>query len=166
MADSRKTDKSGGRLYAVRRSGIEGRGVFAVRPISRGTRIIEYTGERTTNEIAEERYRNASTGAGVTYFFIVDEETVIDGGSGGNAARLINHSCDPNCETLLDEGRVYIEAIRDIEPGEELAYDYRLQLDRRKQRDWRQVYACKCGARRCRGTMLEPTRSCPAGTHR
>jgi len=84
---------------------------------------------------------------------------VIDARVRGNAARWINHSCSPNCVTHEDDaGRVFIEARRRIVPGEELTYDYRLWVDGRLTRAERAQYACRCGARRCRGTLLLPRR--------
>lgn len=86
--------------------------------------------------------------------FTVDERVVIDGGVRGNSARWINHSCAPNCEAVDDRGRIFIETIRVVKPGEELTYDYNLQLDERHTRAAKRKYACACGARRCRGTLL------------
>jgi uncharacterized protein len=80
---------------------------------------------------------------------------VIDAASRGNAARWINHSCDPNCETEeTDDGRVFIQALRDIKRGEELNYDYGLVIDERITPTLKRNYACRCGAASCRGTML------------
>ncbi len=134
----------------VRHSPIHGRGVFATAAIRRGRRIIEYTGERiawSSDPIPIE----AST-----YLFEVDENTVIDPSRGGNEAQYINHSCAPNCEPYLSRGRVYIYALRNIRPGEELCYDYRLSTGAEPTADDIEGYACRCGARACRGTLLEP----------
>lgn len=143
-----------GRPFEVRRSGIHGRGVFATRPIARGTRLIEYTGERITPEEGDERYDDDAMERPHTFLFIVDRDTVIDAAVGGNAARFINHSCAPNCESIIEDGRVFIEAIRAIRPGEELTYDYRLFRTGRWRPEWTERYACHCGARACRGTLL------------
>jgi hypothetical protein len=87
--------------------------------------------------------------------FLVDKNVVIDAAVGGNDARFINHSCEPNCEPVNESGRIYIEALRSISPGEELTYDYSLTRDEQDDEQTEIDYACRCGARRCRGTMLE-----------
>jgi len=141
--------------YRVRSSSIHGRGVFAVRTIRRGSTIIEYRGDRTTWAIASRRPDSDPDNPHHTFIFELSDGTVIDAGRRGNAARWINHSCDPNCGTYEDEhGRVYIEARRTIRAGEELTYDYQLSVDPRTGRKGREAYACRCGSRRCRGTML------------
>jgi len=86
--------------------------------------------------------------------FTVDKRTVIDAGVDGNEARFINHSCEPNCLAVTDKRRVYIEAKRDISEGEELTYDYNLQLDEQPDAEMKARYACHCGTASCRGTML------------
>jgi uncharacterized protein len=91
-----------------------------------------------------------------TFLFIVDSRTVIDAGVDGNAARFINHTCGPNCESVTHNRRVFIEAIRTIEPGEELAYDYQIEWDPADPPDVDQIFACRCGSPGCRGTMLWP----------
>jgi hypothetical protein len=143
------------RRYAVRGSPIHGKGVFALRPIQRGDVIVEYRGERVSSEEAARRYQR-SRGYPFTYLFEVDEDTVIDAAVGGNAARFINHACSPNCEAVDDDGRILIQARRDIAPGEELTYDYRLEVDERVTQRLRKLFACNCGSRRCRGTLLKP----------
>ena len=143
------------RLYRVRTSTIHGRGVFAAAIIAKGTRIIEYRGERTTWEIAQERPDSDPENPSHTFIFELDDGRVIDAGVRGNAARWINHSCAPNCKSYEDDdGRVFIEARRAIVPGEELTYDYRLSYDGRITRKIRAEYACRCGSKRCRGTLL------------
>ncbi len=141
--------------YRVRSSSIHGRGVFATRTIRKGTTIIEYRGDRTTWAIASRRPDSDPDNPQHTFIFELEDGNVIDAGRRGNAARWINHSCDPNCTTYEDErGRVFIEARRTIRVGEELTYDYRLSVDGRLGKKAREAYACHCGARRCRGTML------------
>jgi SET domain-containing protein len=156
VAAARKTKsrRNRARSYAVRRSGIHGRGVFATQPIRKGTRIIEYRGERITNATADRRYADVPDEDNHTFLFGVDDKWVIDAGVGGNAARWINHSCDPNCEAVDDEGRIYIEAIRSIHPGEELSYDYNIKLEERHTPRMKRIWACHCGAKTCRGTIL------------
>jgi len=141
--------------YVVRNSTIHGRGVFARRDIRKGTTIIEYRGDRTTWKIASKRPDSDSENPYHTFIFELDDGTVIDAGVRGNAARWINHSCDPNCTTYEDDtGRVFIEARRRILRGEELTYDYRLSVDGRITNKARACLACRCGARKCRGSML------------
>lgn len=146
------------RLFRIRRSRIHGRGAFAVRPISKGTRIIEYVGERISPREAERRYDDGKRGLIHVLLFSVDRKTEIDAGVGGNEARFINHSCDPNCEAVLEDKRVYIEAVRDIPAGTELTYDYRLEGPGVLSAEERKRYACRCGAPNCRGTQLAPRR--------
>ena len=142
-------------LYHVRNSGIHGRGVFAATTIRRGALIVEYRGQRTTWEIVNERPDSDPANPHHTFIFETSDGSVIDGGRRGNAARWINHSCAPNCDSFeADDGRVYIEARRRIPAGEELTYDYRLSVDGRITRKVRAAYACRCGAPRCRGSLL------------
>lgn len=142
------------KLLRVRRSKIHGRGVFAVRPIPKGTRIIEYAGERISPREADRRYEDGNQGHVHVLLFIVDRKTQIDAGVGGNEACFLNHSCDPNCEAVLDDKRIFIEAIRDIAPGVELTYDYNLQGPGVLSAEERRSYVCRCGAENCRGTQL------------
>jgi len=88
----------------------------------------------------------------------VDARTVIDAGVDGNEARFVNHACQPNCESVIENRRVYIEAIRSIAAGEELTYDYQIQREADDPPDVDTVFACRCGAKRCRGSMLWPAR--------
>jgi hypothetical protein len=143
-------------LYRVRRSPIHGTGVFATRRIPKGRRVIEYIGERISHAEADRRYENKAHDDNHTFLFTVNNRVVIDGGNIGNEARWINHSCDPNCESLIDDNRVFIEAIRTIQPGEELSYDYMIERDRSDPPDIDVIFACRCGAKNCRGTMLLP----------
>jgi uncharacterized protein len=145
-------------LVEVRRSRVHGSGVFAAQPISKGERIIEYLGERISHAEADRRYATKDASDNHTFLFIVDRNTVIDAGVGGNAARLINHSCDPNCESVIEGRRVFIDAVRSIAPGEELVYDYQIQRDADDPADIDAVFACRCHADACRGTMLWPAK--------
>ena len=142
-------------LYVVRRSRIHGRGVYAARRIRSGTRIIEYIGDRISHEEADARYEMKGDDDGHTFLFVVDDDLCIDAGIGGNAARFINHKCDANCETIIEGRRVFIEAIRTIQPGEELGYDYQLTWETTDDPEELKLYACRCGAPNCRGTMLD-----------
>lgn len=144
------------RCFELRPSRIAGTGVFATRGIRRRARIIEYTGERISHAEANARYDEEAMQNPHTVLFTVDRKTVIDAGAQGNEARYINHSCEPNCEAVKNKGHIYIEALRDIQPGEELTYDYHLEYSGRYQAEWRARYACHCGAPSCKGTMLLP----------
>jgi len=145
------------RPYVVRRSGIHGRGVFAARTIRKGTDIIEYRGQRITMKEADRRPDSDPDNPYHTFLFELDDGRVIDARVRGNAARWINHSCAPNCQTFEDDrGRVFIEARRKIEPGEELTYDYKLTVDGRMSKQERAQYVCRCGKRGCRGTLIFP----------
>ena len=140
-------------LIQVRQSAVHGRGVFAVRPIRKGQRIIEYTGRRVPWKSIP-----ANVNGTHTFLFGVNDGTeVIDPKIGGNEARWINHSCQPNCEAIEDErGRVFIYALREIRVGEELSYDYQLQVDERITRAVKAENKCHCGSPNCRGNMLDP----------
>ena len=142
-------------FFEIRSSLIQGLGAFATRRIRKGTRLIEYLGERITHAEADTRYPERAESAHVL-LFTVDKRTVIDAGVGGNDARYINHSCEPNCEAVLETRRVYIEALRTIQAGEELTYDYRLERGERSDLEEEKKYHCRCGAKTCRGTMLAP----------
>lgn len=147
--------KSNG-LYEVRRSGIQGRGVFAARRIRPGQKIIEYAGERVSNEEADRRYDEENMKRHHTFLFTLNKNTVVDGGRKGNDARLINHSCDPNCEAIIEKGRIWIYAKKNIQPGVELAYDYR--YERTGDPADVKFYECRCGSPKCRGTIMKPNR--------
>ena len=143
-----------GRRIQVRRSGVHGKGVFALQPITKGERIIEYKGEIVTWPQALKRHPHDPSDPNHTFFFHIDDKHVIDAAVGGNAARWINHACDPNCKAEEEDGRIFIDAQRDIAPGEELFYDYGLIIDERYTPSLKRQYACRCGSARCRGTML------------
>ena len=140
----------------VRDSNVHGRGVFATRRIEKGERIIEYLGERVSHDEADRRYESKQENDSHTFLFIVDSKTVIDAGTDGNDARFFNHSCDPNCESVVEKRRVFIEALRAIEPGEEMTYDYQIYRDHDDPENIDEVFACRCGFANCRGTMLWP----------
>jgi hypothetical protein len=142
-------------LFEVRHSRVHGHGVFALRRIRKGTNIIEYVGERMSPELADARYASKVPSDGHTFLFTVDSKTVIDAGIDGNEARFVNHGCDPNCQTVQIGKQIFIEALRTIRPGEELAYDYRIKRDAEDPADIDIVFRCLCGAKNCRGTMLE-----------
>jgi hypothetical protein len=148
-------------LVEVRRSNVHGLGVFATQRIVKGTRIIEYVGERVSHDEADRRYEVKDANDSHTFLFIVDSKTVIDAGTDGNDARFFNHSCDPNCESVVENKRVFIEAIRTVESGAELTYDYQIQREDDDPDNIDEVFACRCGFPQCRGTMLWPTERKP-----
>ena len=124
----------------VRPSPIHSVGVYTTTPIRRGTRVVEYAGERITPQEADRRYEGVSR----TYLYgLEDGKTVIDGHGLG---AYLNHSCDPNCEVDEIKGRVWLFALRNIGAGEELVWDYNLYDDE-------EPAPCHCGSRKCRGTM-------------
>jgi uncharacterized protein len=153
--------------FEVRESPLHGLGVFATRRIKKGTRVIEYLGERVSHAEADRRYEDKDEQDNHTFLFIVDGRTVIDAGVDGNEARFVNHGCDPNCESVIEHRRVFIEAIRDIAAGEELTYDYQIQREADDPPNIDLIFACRCGAAGCRGTMLwPPPRSAPRRSQR
>ncbi len=145
-------------FFKVRRSKVHGLGAFATRRIRKGTRVCEYLGERISHAEADRRYESKADDDNHTFLFIVDRGIVIDGGVSGNDSRFINHGCDPNCESVTEERRVFVEAVRTIQPGEELKYDYSIGRDDDDPENVDEVYACRCGASGCRGTMLWPAK--------
>ena len=146
------------RRIQTRRSGVHGKGVFALQDIAEGETIIEYVGEVVTWAEAQERHPHDPTDPNHTFYFHIDEDHVIDALFGGNSSRWINHSCDANCEADEVNGRVFIKARRDIVAGEELNYDYGLIIDERYTPKLKAEYPCWCGAKTCRGTLLAPKR--------
>lgn len=150
------------RLYSVRNSPIHGRGVFARQRIRKGHEILHYAGQLRTHEEVDDEH-GGEFDSGHTFLFTLNELFVVDGGRRGNAARWINHACQPNCQAFVIESdpkdpakdRIVIEARRDIEPGEELTYDYKIPPEERVTRRLKALWACRCGTPRCRGTMLD-----------
>lgn len=140
-------------LYEVRRSRIQGRGAFAIKPIRTGQIIDEYWGQRITHEEADRRYDD-NEGRHHTFLFVLDDDTVLDARFGGNDARFINHSCEPNCETEIEDGHIYIKATKPISPETELTYDYRFDWQDEYEPEDIRYYACRCGSKKCRGTIL------------
>ena len=132
----------------VRESSVHGRGVYATASIAKNK------GEHISWKEALRRHPHDPTDPNHTFYFSLEDGSVIDAKFGGNRARWINHSCKPNCEAREKDGRVFIHALRDIEPGEELFYDYGLVIEGRQTKALREQFACRCGAKKCRGTML------------
>jgi hypothetical protein len=149
MAKKSKSRKRAVQLE-VRESGVHGRGVYAKQFIPEGTRIIEYTGQRVSWGAAPNDENDPHT-----FNFGLDNGEVINPQIGGNDARWINHGCDPNCEAIEEDDRIFICAIRDIEAGEELFYDYALEIDEPITEESKKKFACHCHSPNCRSTMLD-----------
>ena len=156
---SKKNAPAGNRRIQTRRSGVHGKGVFAVQPIAEGETLIEYVGEIISWPEAQARHPHDPGNPNHTFYFHVDEDHVIDALYGGNSSRWINHACDPNCEAEEQNRRIFIKALRNIEAGEELNYDYGLIIDERYTPKLKAEYPCWCGSAKCRGTLLAPKRA-------
>ena len=148
--------RSDSRRIQTRRSGIHGKGVFALQDLAEGETLIEYVGEVISWPEALRRHPHDPAQPNHTFYFHIDEAHVIDAKIGGNSSRWINHSCQPNCEADEAGGRVFIKALRNIVAGEELFYDYGLVIDARYTPKLLADYPCWCGAPACRGTLLAP----------
>jgi SET domain-containing protein len=142
--------------FVLRKSAIQGLGAFATRKIRRGQRIIEYTGEHIDNDEADRRYDDEKMNRHHTFLFIVNDKEIIDAAVEGNDARFINHSCDPNAEAVVEGKRIFIYALRTIQPGEELLYDYQYERTDDHNAEDEKFYKCRCGAENCRGSILAP----------
>jgi uncharacterized protein len=143
-------------LVVVKRSPIQGRGVFARAAIKKDARIVEYVGERLTPAVAEDRYDDEKMKRHHTFLFDAGR-VVIDATDEGNESRFINHSCNPNCYIEIEKSRVFIHAKRAIREGDELFYDYWYSTDDSYTiEDLRRIYPCRCGAPKCRGTLAAP----------
>lgn len=148
-----------------RRSPIHGNGVFAKVAIKAGSEVVEYRGRLLTHPQADRLY-DGTTDTGHTFLFTLNERYVVDGNVGGSVARWINHSCAPNCAAAIVEDedgdpradRIVIEAARNIRAGEELTYDYGITLEEPHTAKLKRIWACKCGAPKCTGTLLKPKR--------
>ena len=145
-----------GRRIQTRRSGVHGKGMFAVQDLAEGETLIEYVGEVISWKEALRRHPHDPTDPNHTFYFHVDEKHVIDAKHGCNSSRWINHSCAPNCEADEQKGRVFIKALRNIPAGQELFYDYGLIIDAKYTKKLKAEYPCWCGAPNCRGTRLAP----------
>ena len=143
-------------LFEIRRSSIQGNGAFATRRIRAGQRIVEYTGEKIPNDEADRRYDEEGMDRHHTFLFTLDDDFCIDGDVRTNRAKLINHSCDPNCEAIIDEDRIWIYALKNIQPGVELAYDYGYERTGENLAELEKFYVCHCGADKCRGSIMAP----------
>jgi SET domain-containing protein len=155
---SNKVAAGSTRRIQARRSGVHGKGVFALQDIAEGETLIEYVGEVISWPEAQARHPHDPQDPNHTFYFHIDETHVIDALVGGNTSRWINHACDPNCEADEQNGRIFIKALRNIPAGEELNYDYGLIIDQRYTAKLKAEYPCWCGAKNCRGTLLAPKR--------
>ena len=143
-----------GRRIQTRQSGVHGKGVFALQNIAAGDTLIEYLGEIISWKEALRRHPHDPAQPNHTFYFHIDDKNVIDGKVHGNAAKWINHACDPNCEADEVDGRIFIKALRDIAAGEELNYDYGLVIDLPYTPELLAEFPCWCGSENCRGTLL------------
>lgn len=146
----------GSDLYEVGQSTIQGRGAFARRRIRPGQKIVEYTGEKVSNDEADRRYDEDGMRRHHTFLFTLDDEYCIDGDVPTNEAKLINHSCNPNCEAVIEDDRIWIYALKNIQPGVELAYDYRYERTGDNIAELERFYVCHCGSKKCRGSIMKP----------
>ena len=156
---SPKASSTASRRIQTRRSGVHGKGVFAVQDIAEGETLIEYVGEIISWQEAQARHPHDPAQPNHTFYFSLEDGNVIDALHGGNSSRWINHSCAGNCEADEVDGRVFIKALRNIPSGEELNYDYGLIIDERYTPKLKAEYPCWCGASTCRGTLLAPKRA-------
>jgi SET domain-containing protein len=162
MAMKQSMNGARGRPIKMVQSKIHGRGVIATRDIPAGERLVEYVGEIITPGEADRRYPFDEDSPHHTFLFSVNSRKIIDAAHHGNVARWINHSCDPNCEALIEKGRVFIYSLRDIKKGEELVYDYWFVLDEPHTQKMKAIYPCRCGSKKCRGTILADKRKAKA----
>jgi uncharacterized protein len=135
-------------------SRVHGKGVFALSPIDAGETVIEYVGEIISMDEALRRHPHDPNNPEHTFYFHIDDTRVIDGLYGGNASRWMNHSCRPNCEPVEVEGRIFIQTLRQVWRGEELTFKYGLVSDEPLTDERKAKYACRCGVKKCKGTML------------
>jgi uncharacterized protein len=145
--------------FEVRSSKIQGKGAFAIRNIRKGTRLIEYLGQRISWRTADKRYDDEKMGRHHTFLFTVDDKTVIDAAVNGNDARFLNHSCDGNCEAITERKRIFIDAKKTIPAGAELLYDYQYERSEDHTEEDEKFYQCRCGSPKCRGTILAPKKA-------
>ncbi len=139
--------------YSVRRSRVHGRGLFARTPYDQGDLVGEYQGRLIHEDEEVDTTSAQHPDPAYTLLFAIDDGLMIDAGVKGNSIRFMNHSCDPNCETTLEGDKVFVHALRHIDPGEELTYDYNLTPGDPSYGP--EAYACRCGSPNCRGTMID-----------
>lgn len=152
-------------LTITRRSAIHGNGVFAARDLAAGLEVMVYAGKLRTHAYIDRVYAD-TVESGHTFLFTLNDRYVVDANVDGNDARWINHSCEPNCKPYVIEDpegnprhdRIVIETLRDVAAGEELTFDYGIRLECRHTARLKKIWACRCGAPTCTGTMLKPKR--------
>ena len=135
------------KLYKIKKSNIDNRGLYASKNIKSGTKIIEYKGKIVTKKKVEENSKYDNDKA--IYLFNLNKKYDLDGDFRYNTARLINHSCNPNCEVSGVGLKIWVYAIRDIKKGEELSYDYGFGYD-----EYYKDFPCRCGAKNCVGYIV------------
>ncbi len=135
------------KLYKIKKSKIDNNGLYANCYIKKGTRIIEYKGKIISVKKSEEDPKFDNDKA--IYLFNINRKYDLDGNFKFNTARLINHSCNPNCEVFGSGMKVWVYAMRDIIKGEELSYDYGFSFDK----DYKN-YPCRCGSSKCIGYII------------
>jgi SET domain-containing protein len=135
-------------------SAVHGKGVFATRHMAAGEAVIEYVGEIISMAEAIARHPHDPQDPNHTFYFQLDDQRVIDAVRDGNDSKWINHSCRPNCVPDEVKGRIFIKTRRPVFRGEELTFDYGLVSDEPMTEALKAQYACRCGAKKCRGTML------------
>ena len=135
------------KLYRVIKSNIDKKGLVASKNIKSGKKIIQYRGKKVTNKEVEAnpKFDNSKD----IYLFVINKKFSLDGDFSWNTARLINHSCNPNCEVEFNRDKIWVTAIRDIKKNEELTYDYGFSFDS----DYKQ-FPCKCGSINCVGFIV------------
>jgi len=144
------------KLYIIKRSKMHGKGLFAKCDIEEGTKVVQYRGKKITksqsDKIAEKQINKASKkiSLGQVYIFTLNKKHDIDGNYSYNTARLINHSCYPNCETDIVKGKIWIISTKKIKKGEEITYDYGFEFDK----DDYEEHICKCGLKNCIGYIV------------
>ena len=144
---------NGEKLYKRKDSSIHNHGLFANCSIEKGSRVIQYLGERISKQESSKRALEweesaQKSGEGLVYIFEIDEQWDIDGRVGKNPARYINHSCEGNCEAVNDDGEIWIYSIKEIEEGEELTYDYGYDMEHFLD------HPCLCGTKNCIGYIV------------
>jgi uncharacterized protein len=140
--------KKSNKWIVVKNSKIDKKGVFAKKDIPKEKYIIEYVGKKVTNKEADEISEKETKGGDV-YLFEINKRYSIDGNVSYNPARFINHSCNPNAESINDKGHVWVIALKPIKKGEEITYDYCLTTDDYKD------HPCKCGSKKCKGYIAK-----------
>ena len=160
IENSNGNKKSYNEYILVGSSGIHRHGVFAKKDIPKGTRIAEYVGIKVPKEIGTmietetfNRYKDDKENHAATYMFEIDENWDLDGDIPDNDPKYINHSCDPNCEVDIIEGRIWIDSIKDIKKGEEITYNYGFEISEKNPHDFKH-HPCKCGSKNCVGYIL------------